>query len=579
MQKFGSGERDVIKWRDVYWEGWWYCYCVDTGYFKSVLFIRECNLCRCHLKPTNTNTCLPFISSVYPTTQCVSTAESRALTQHTMCTLNELLLLILTWSLLLLLSFPTAPCLAHAVYSQSSTGDDPPPPTDEASMRGSGQNRSRPDSKISPSRDHSQRRQRTHHTTATSARNYVATTTTTTTNTTTTPAIAANTTYRRQLRSSSQHSTQSSTSSGPAPSIRLTALNPSQSTGSYVSSVSSSQSSYNVAYRQQRHQQSQQLHLGEEDGNSDSDEDTDSLVPINLNPTGGPSNPRICICDNFKYPKDCKTQECRPVYGQACTAHKDIQCQSLSCDKSFHVDCIASLQRTTIEDIVADGYTCMECEADTPIEPIDAEDQVGVLRRDLMHLGIDLPDPATQTQIAKAKRDQTKLLNMLNSEECEIPQNDINAILNNYPRSYPCPVNMDSTAAKDHVVHGRRHEVSMFLYVVDQCECCGKVQPGHVDPIFPDHPTFERQHLVNKYHRVWRCTCDGFCKGSQFYPSQKPTVINKYKLHHGNRAPWDYMSVEKEDPNAIICHKCYDEIGSSGGPTSGKSFSSTYVVL
>ena len=38
-QNFGSGERDVIKRQDVYWEGWWYC--IDTGYFKSVLFIRE----------------------------------------------------------------------------------------------------------------------------------------------------------------------------------------------------------------------------------------------------------------------------------------------------------------------------------------------------------------------------------------------------------------------------------------------------------------------------------------------------------------------------------------------------------
>ena len=498
--------------------------------------------------------------------------------------------MILTWSLLLLLSFPTAPYLAHANNSQSSSGDNPPPPsyaeylaTQESHSR---LHRSHSDLQISPARAHSQRRRRTGRTTTTSARNYVATNTST-------PAIAANTIHRRQLRSSSQHSTQSSTSSGPAPSIRLTALNPSQSTGSYASSVSSSQSSYNVAYRQQRHRQSQQLHLGEEDGSSDSDEDTDPLVPINLNPTGGPnppgpinlnptggpSNPRICICDNFKYPKDareCKNESCRPIEGQACTDHKDIQCQSISCDKSFHVGCIASLQRTSIECIEADGYMCMECEPGVPNEPMDEED--GVLRRDLMHLGIDLPNPATPAQITEAKKKKTKLLKTLNSEECQIPQNDIDAILNNYPRPYPCPLKMDSIAANDHVVNGRRHEVSMLLYAVDQCECCGKVQPGHVDPIFPEHPTFERKHLMNKYHRVWQCNCDEFCKGSQFYPTQKPIVLKKYKLHHGNRAPWEYMSVEKEDPNAVICHKCYDEIGSSGGPTSGKNFSSTYAV-
>ena len=115
---------------------------------------------------------------------------------------STLLILILTWSLLLLLSFPTAPYLAHANNSQSSSGDNPPPPsyaeylaTQESHSR---LHRSHSDLQISPARAHSQRRRRTGRTTTTSARNYVATNTST-------PAIAANTIHRRQLRSSSQH--------------------------------------------------------------------------------------------------------------------------------------------------------------------------------------------------------------------------------------------------------------------------------------------------------------------------------------------------------------------------------------
>eukprot|EP00956_Cyclotella_meneghiniana_P044382 scaffold315718_cov96-Cyclotella_meneghiniana.AAC.1 len=130
-------------------------------------------------------------------------------------------------------------------------------------------------------------------------------------------------------------------------------------------------------------------------------------------------------------------------------------------------------------------------------------------------------------------------------------EEQINEILDSKPRAYPPRVNMDPDAMKLHVTQGRRFELSMMLYDVQKCKCCGKVQPGHVDSLFPkDKAPYQREHLINTYHRAWECNCWGFCKGSQFYCANKPTHMDEYKRQHEGMTPLEFLNLT--EPNALL---------------------------
>ena len=103
----------------------------------------------------------------------------------------------------------------------------------------------------------------------------------------------------------------------------------------------------------------------------------------------------------------------------------------------------------------------------------------------------------------------------------------------------------------------------MLLFKVEMCSCCGRVQPGHVDPAFPKEGVpFERKHLVNSYHHAWHCECNDFCTGSQFYAKRKKSEIDFYKEKHQGQPPWIVLGLDQQSPNAVLCNSCYKEIQS-----------------
>ena len=111
-------------------------------------------------------------------------------------------------------------------------------------------------------------------------------------------------------------------------------------------------------------------------------------------------------------------------------------------------------------------------------------------------------------------------------------------------------------------MHGRRYELSTLLFNVQSCSCCGLVKPGHDDPHFPENTPFERKHLMIKYHPAWECRCDNYCKGSQFYCAKRKTHISHYQRLHSNLNPWEVLNCNKNEPNAVLCTNCYNEVHS-----------------
>ena len=134
----------------------------------------------------------------------------------------------------------------------------------------------------------------------------------------------------------------------------------------------------------------------------------------------------------------------------------------------------------------------------------------------------------------------------------------IQKIKNTQPLPYPSAVKMNASAIEKHVVCGRRLDISLMLYDLHKCQCCGRVQPGHSDSTFVDKnysPPFKSQHLVNKHWRVWQCNCWGYCKGSQFFSDKKPTHMEVFKQHHMGQHPTDFLN--ESLPNAWVCNTCY----------------------
>ena len=161
-------------------------------------------------------------------------------------------------------------------------------------------------------------------------------------------------------------------------------------------------------------------------------------------------------------------------------------------------------------------------------------------RKELLCLGFNFPSTANQQQCREADKQRKKLRNTLTSNACAILQSDVDEILSNEPRPCSTPVKMCEDSMKRHVLAGRRFNVSMMLHEVDQCDYCGRVQPGHVDPCFPKNSPYDRKHLINTHHSAWHCTCDT-CNGSQYYPTRKSTVMDYNKQHHDNQTPWQYL--------------------------------------
>jgi ribosomal protein L32 len=302
--------------------------------------------------------------------------------------------------------------------------------------------------------------------------------------------------------------------------------------------------------------------------------------PINLDESR--LNPRICLCDQHLFPLSC--EECDVNTGTACALHMTVTCNGIECEKRFHKDCLCTgLSTYATLDELRDSHTCMECSCradaateDQPYDyfPLHSLNDIDSMNDRLLRFGMDpLPPNAQTPQRRKARTSMKNLKDAL--DHCNRDLDGLPAlvergidpsdILDSKPRSLPTPVHMAPDSIDSHVRAGRRAEFSLSLYGVNSCSCCGSVKPHHADPEFPkgEDAPFQRMHLLNESHHAWHCTCQGYCKGSQFYASKRPSVIDAYKREHGGQSPQEYRDAHPNQvTEATLCHKCYTEVTS-----------------
>ena len=111
--------------------------------------------------------------------------------------------------------------------------------------------------------------------------------------------------------------------------------------------------------------------------------------------------------------------------------------------------------------------------------------------------------------------------------------------------------------------------MSRKMYRVVKCDCCGFVKPSHDNPDFSTDVFFERNHLLNKIHPAFHCSCKEFCKGYQLFCDNIPTHKHWFYKQH-QRHPRDLLNITPGETNATICNDCHNKIGSHN--VNGKSF-------
>ena len=153
-------------------------------------------------------------------------------------------------------------------------------------------------------------------------------------------------------------------------------------------------------------------------------------------------------------------------------------------------------------------------------------------------------------------------------------------ILDTDPKPLPCPVQMDSDARDTTDLSARRFSISMQLLDCRTCDCCGLTKPYHDDPTFPedDECPFKRRHLVNGFQPAWKCTCDR-CDGARYFGANRPKIITFYRRDHGGQAPWEFLRLNKDAPNALLCAKCYNEQSEKDELHSGQLHIILYLLI
>ena len=240
--------------------------------------------------------------------------------------------------------------------------------------------------------------------------------------------------------------------------------------------------------------------------------------------------------------------DCNKILKIPCDKHKVITCTNTSCSKQFHIGCLESFFNDTLEDINNEDYDylCMECIykdtcSSTPWN--DIEDRNELFKR----FGL-----VPKEGLSRLKRIQKVLI-----EDCGVPHQIISDLKNNDPQPHPSITLMSMENMEHQALCGRRFDVSMLMYSIHTCDCCGVTMPLHRDPYFPKDAPFDRKHFIKSYYKSWHCTCNGYCNGSQFYSYKRGKNLNHYRAMHDGLYPWDYLNKNEKDPNALLCKKCH----------------------
>jgi hypothetical protein len=124
---------------------------------------------------------------------------------------------------------------------------------------------------------------------------------------------------------------------------------------------------------------------------------------------------------------------------------------------------------------------------------------------------------------------------------------------------FPTIVKMNSDKAEKEAQTGRQFELSVLMFKVDGCSCCGITQqPHHIDPFYPKDSPLPKNHLNAKFYDAWGCNCFHSYQCQQFYGANLGTIMADFKLLHNNVSPGDAFicGVAGAAPNAKLCHGC-----------------------
>lgn len=143
-------------------------------------------------------------------------------------------------------------------------------------------------------------------------------------------------------------------------------------------------------------------------------------------------------------------------------------------------------------------------------------------------------------------------------------------LIDSHPRCFPTDRPLDRDMRLRLAVHGRRYELSLLNIIIEECGCCGIIMPVQDDPwlgdgsfardpITKEPSKCRRQHLSLKFHDAFRCRCDSFCKGEQFFSKGRPNHIAIFKQHHAGVHPSSALEAGTPSLSLVrLCNDCHE---------------------
>ena len=116
----------------------------------------------------------------------------------------------------------------------------------------------------------------------------------------------------------------------------------------------------------------------------------------NLDGNGAFSDQRVSACDNKKIPSDC--YDFQAHYGRTCTVYSTVEYQSEGCHKLFHIDCLVSLQHTSVDSMRSLGDARMHCsftalfdedDAGKNLEDEEEHQEEANFQKKMSYIGVD----------------------------------------------------------------------------------------------------------------------------------------------------------------------------------------------
>ena len=362
--------------------------------------------------------------------------------------------------------------------------------------------------------------------------------------------IVHNESIRTPSQSSSHQNSSQSSLSRISPILNQQQQSPNHSTtnSSFAFNTSNSRSASRPLFSSNYNGRSYNIHYSSNSNNNNNPESNNLSPNITTNQDNN-SNPRICYCDQPIRPPQCN--QCTEYSPHPCSFHQPVNCTNEACSRRYHLGCLSMSLGKSLSEVDTNEFHCINCVFNSTSPSISWDNLTSEISK--KHRFGFLPTSNI--------RNVRKSIDILETQ-CSIPNYVTSSFKNQDPNPYPsfCPITDESMT--NHLINGRRFEISQLMYSINTCDCCGRTQPFHEDPFFPSNAPFKRRHFCRKYFPAWHCQCDNFCKGSQFYPSKKSSLLKYYKEKHNNKFPWEILNCPRNSPNAILCNHCTNEISS-----------------